>query len=85
MTWRLRLICGHVTQRTAYASYPTIERAFNGSVHECPECGLSPAGIVAGKPLINAGRGLSRLHHLQIEASALHRVNRTIRPDSMTE
>ena len=54
MTWRLRLICGHVTQRTAHASYPTIERAFNGSVHECPDCRLSPAVIVAGKPLINA-------------------------------
>lgn len=54
MTWRLRLICGHVTQRTAHASYPTIERAFNGSVHKCPECGLSPAVIVAGKPLLDA-------------------------------
>lgn len=51
MTWRLRLICGHVVERTAHAAHTTIAGAFGGSVYSCPECGLSPSVIVAGRAL----------------------------------
>ena len=50
MVWRLRLFCGHLVERTAHASHLTVHAAFTGSIHTCPECGLSPASIVAGLP-----------------------------------
>jgi len=51
MRWRLRLICGHVIERTAHAEYKTAERAFGTSLHGCPECGQDPVVIVAARPL----------------------------------
>ena len=51
MTWRLRLICGHVVERTAHAAHTTIAGAFGSSVYSCHECGLSPSVIVAGRAL----------------------------------
>lgn len=50
MRWRLRLFCGHIVERTAHISHTDISSAFH-STATCPECGLDPATIVAGKPL----------------------------------
>ncbi|GAB3971027.1 hypothetical protein GCM10029978_045440 [Actinoallomurus acanthiterrae] len=54
MRWRLRLYCGHVVEQTAHRSHKTIHQAFTGS-SRCPECSLSPAMIIAAKPLGTAG------------------------------
>jgi hypothetical protein len=48
--WKLRLFCGHVVERTAHNSYACADRAFQG-VPDCPECGLSPATIIAARPI----------------------------------
>lgn len=48
VTWRLRLYCGHVVERTAHRSSTTIYGAFAGSLR-CTECGLKPASIVAAR------------------------------------
>ncbi|XVX21457.1 hypothetical protein ACQP1U_06190 [Actinomycetota bacterium] len=45
MTWRLRLYCGHVVERTAHYTHKTLHNAFTGST-SCPECGLAPATVV---------------------------------------
>lgn len=49
VTWRLRLFCGHVTETSTLASYVTVPDAFGGRISACPQCGLSPATIVAGR------------------------------------
>lgn len=54
MRWQLRLYCGDVVERTAHRSYKTVQQAFTGS-SRCPKCGLSPAMIIAAKPLGTAG------------------------------
>lgn len=45
MRRRLRLVCGHVVERTANSSHKSIHNAFTGST-TCTECGLDPATIV---------------------------------------
>jgi hypothetical protein len=50
MRWRLRLYCGHVTERRAHYTYKAVEAAFSGSI-ACPECGLNPATIVDGEAI----------------------------------
>jgi hypothetical protein len=50
MRWRLRLYCGHVVERTAHVDHRTIHAAFASGI-VCPECGLDPATIVAGRAL----------------------------------
>jgi hypothetical protein len=51
VTWRLRLFCGHVVERPAHVSHPSVGAAFHGSVDFCPTCHLSPAAIVAARAL----------------------------------
>jgi hypothetical protein len=53
-TWRLRLFCGHLVDRSAHRSYTTVQRAFASGPHACPKCGLSPATIVAGRALVDS-------------------------------
>lgn len=50
MRWRLRLYCGHVSERMAHIESRTVHAAFMGGV-ACPECGLDPATIVAARAL----------------------------------
>jgi hypothetical protein len=49
MRWRLHLYCGHVVDRAAHREHRTIDSAF--ALTSCPECGLNPATILAGRPL----------------------------------
>ena len=49
MRWRLRLYCAHVVERTSDASHMTVHAAFTHSA--CETCGLSPATIVAARPV----------------------------------
>lgn len=49
-TWRLRLYCGHVAERSAHSMFPTVSQAFTFSP-TCPTCGLDPATIVAARAL----------------------------------
>jgi hypothetical protein len=49
MRWRLRLYCGHITERTAHASYLTSQQAF-GLGTDCPQCPQEQA-IIAAEPL----------------------------------
>lgn len=50
MRWRLRLFCGHVTERSAHRTHKTVRAAFMAGMR-CDECGLDPATIVAAKPI----------------------------------
>lgn len=49
MRWRLRLFCGHVTERTCNVDCLDGRSAFLSEV--CEECGLDPATVIAAKPL----------------------------------
>lgn len=49
MRWRLRLYCGHVTERTCHVDRLDARSAFLSEA--CEECGLDPAVVVAAKPL----------------------------------
>lgn len=88
MRWQLRLVCGHVIERTAHVSHTTVHDAFLGSTR-CTECGLTPAviiaaravGPVAEKPKPTAPKPparpraamLKRLAKLKAEVAALER------------
>lgn len=54
MLWRLRLYCGHVTERKSHRTHKTVHNAFTGSV-SCPDCGLDPATIVEAQAIELAG------------------------------
>ena len=45
MRWRLRLFCGHVTERQSHITHRTVQAAFSGAII-CPDCGLEPASII---------------------------------------
>jgi hypothetical protein len=50
MRWRVRLYCGHVAEKVSHRTHLTISSAFGGSC-TCPNCGLTPATIIAAIPL----------------------------------
>ncbi len=52
MRWRLRLYCGHVSERTAHLENTSAERVFHGV--QCPECGLDGI-VIDAEPLGLAG------------------------------
>ncbi len=48
--WKLRLFCGHVTERRSHKTYRSASDAFGGGT-TCDECGLYPATVVDALPL----------------------------------
>jgi len=50
MVWRVRLFCGHETEKKAHRTHFTVQNAlYSGG--RCPTCGLEPATIVAAKAM----------------------------------
>lgn len=78
MRWRLRLFCGHVVERTAHISHTDVTSAF-GTSRACPECGLDPATIVAGKPLGPKAERVATKPSAEQRASRMSAVTKRLR------
>ena len=58
MRWRLRLFCGHVTERRSHVTNRTVQAAFSGAVI-CPDCGLDPATIIDAVAVAPVGESVT--------------------------